>query len=98
MPSTSPPIVLAGSGIAVVNGSGPGGHLSSLFLPGSTFSATALVMPVTDIIGAFPLAGLRLTAHNAAGTAFGPASRSRVSRECVPSQRAAARLRTSKFR
>ena len=33
------PFVLSGSGVAVVNGSGAGGHLSSLALAGSTFSA-----------------------------------------------------------
>jgi hypothetical protein len=65
------PFVLDGSGVAVVNGSGPGGHLTSLSLPGSIFAASGVVLPVTDVVGAFPLGQFKLTAHNGAGTVFG---------------------------
>jgi hypothetical protein len=73
------PFVLNGTGVAVVNGSGPGGHLVSLALPGSTFAAAGVVLPVTDVIGAgtafgsgIPLAGdARFCLYAACGSAVG---------------------------
>jgi len=60
------PIALPGAGTAVVNGSGPGGHLTGLAIPASPFAVTGFVLPVTDP-AAFPIAGVQVTAHNAAG-------------------------------
>ena len=64
--ATLAPIVIPGSGAASVSGSGGGTHIHSLGLAGSTFATTGFVLPVTDP-GAFPIAGVQLTAHNAAG-------------------------------
>ncbi|HTY17257.1 MAG TPA: PEP-CTERM sorting domain-containing protein [Myxococcota bacterium] len=63
-----PAVSVSGSGVATANGSGS--HLSTLALPASAFSATAVVTPVTDP-AAFPAQGLQLTAHNGAGTVMG---------------------------
>src|SRR5262245_60369648 len=68
--ATIAPIVVTGSGTAVVNGSGPAGHLSSLSLPASPFALTNYVQPVTDP-AAFPIAGVQATVHAAAGTFVG---------------------------
>jgi hypothetical protein len=46
--------------------------LTALSLPGSTWSTTGLVDPVTDP-GAFPVAGLQVTAHAAGGALAGVA-------------------------
>lgn len=67
----SPEFVMNGSGTAIVNGSGGGGHLTSLQLPSSPFAASGSVLPVTDIVGGFPLAGIQLTAHAGAGSIMG---------------------------
>jgi hypothetical protein len=64
-----PPVVIAGSGVANLNGSAGPGHLSGLEIPASVFSASGLVNAVTDP-QAFPIRGLRYTVHNDAG-AFG---------------------------
>lgn len=58
---------VSGSGIAVVNGSGAGGALSSLALPGSIVVATGVTMPITDPLVA-PVQGVILTVANGAGT------------------------------
>jgi hypothetical protein len=56
-----------GNGIAIVNGSGAGGHLSSLALPASLVATAGLTMPTTDPAVA-PVMGLQLTVANAAGS------------------------------
>jgi hypothetical protein len=61
--STAP---IMGTGIATVNGSGGGVHVSSLALDAGLLSTVALVTPVTDPSAA-PIEGLRLTAANDAG-------------------------------
>jgi hypothetical protein len=60
------PIAIPGAGTAIVNGSGPGGHLTGLTVPASPFGVTGFVLPVTDP-AAFPIAGVQVTAHNATG-------------------------------
>jgi len=64
------PVAIPGSGTAVVNGSGAGGHLTALALPASPFATAGFVVPVTDP-AAFPIAGLQVTAHNASGNFAG---------------------------
>jgi hypothetical protein len=64
------PVMLPGAGTAVVNGSGGAGHLTALQIPASPFATTAFVLPVTDP-GAFPIAGLQVTAHNGTGNFAG---------------------------
>ncbi len=59
-------MVVAGAGTAIINGSGPGGHLTSLAIPASPFAVSAFVLPVTDP-GVYPIAGVGVTAQN--GTA-----------------------------
>ncbi len=58
---------IPGSGIATLNGSGGLGHLDSIAIPAGAFSAERLVVPITTSV-AFPVAGIQLTASNAAGT------------------------------
>ena len=62
-------VSLPGSGTAVVNGSGPAGHLTGLALAGGEFATASFVLPLTDPAAA-PIKGLQVTASNAAG-AFG---------------------------
>jgi hypothetical protein len=61
---------VTGSGVATVNGSGPGGHLNSLTLPASPFATTAATVPVTDP-AVFPINGFQATVHNGAGSFAG---------------------------
>lgn len=68
--ATLPPVSIPVSGSAVVNGSGPAGHLTSLSLPASPFATTGYVVPVTDP-SAFPIMGVQATFHNAAGNFAG---------------------------
>jgi hypothetical protein len=68
--ATLSPIVVSGSGVAVVNGSGAAGHLTGLGIPASPFATTGLTMSLTDP-AAYPLNGLQLTAHNGAGAFAG---------------------------
>jgi hypothetical protein len=68
--STLDPVVLPGGGTATVNGSGGGGTLNSLTIPASVFAVTAVVVPVTDP-GAFPIAGVQVTAANGLGNFTG---------------------------
>jgi len=63
-------IVIPGSGTAGVNGAGAAGHLTDLQLPASPFAVTGFVLPVTDP-SAYPIAGIQLTGHNAAGNFAG---------------------------
>jgi hypothetical protein len=65
------PIELSGYGVAVARGPGAGDPLVSLTLPGSIFSAPQLFLPVTDVIGGFPIAAFWLVGHDEPGTAFG---------------------------
>jgi hypothetical protein len=60
-----PPVTIAGSGVATVNG--PGSHLATLALPAWPFAGTGVVLPLTDPVAA-PIASIQLTAHNGAGT------------------------------
>ncbi len=61
------PVTLPGAGTAIINGSGGGGALTGLELPQGVFAVTAIVVPVTDP-GAFPIAGVQVTAANGAGS------------------------------
>ncbi|MDJ0864613.1 MAG: PEP-CTERM sorting domain-containing protein [Myxococcota bacterium] len=62
-----PPIAATGSGLATINGSGGGTHVSTMLIPSSPFAATSVQVPVTDP-GAFPIQGVQATVHNASGT------------------------------
>jgi len=68
--ATLEPVLVAGSGVATVNGSAAGIHLNSFSLPASTFAKTRLVIPVTDP-SAFPISGIAVTAHNGGGAFTG---------------------------
>lgn len=61
-----PELVVSGSGVAVVNGSGGGGHLDSLALPSGAFETTALTAP---LIVATPslTRGIQVTVSNESG-------------------------------
>jgi hypothetical protein len=61
--ATLPPVLIAGTGVATVNGSAAGAHLNSLALGASPFATNGFVLPVTDPVAA-PIKGLQLTAHN----------------------------------
>jgi len=65
--ATLAPVELPGAGNANVNGTGGGGHVTSLGLPASAFAIQGFVLPVTDP-GAAPIKGLQVTAANAAAT------------------------------
>jgi hypothetical protein len=65
------PLVVAGAGVAAVNGSSGGSHINSLSLPAGAFATTGLLLPTTDV-GAQPLAGLQLTVSNGAGAPLLP--------------------------
>ncbi len=64
------PIVIPGSGTAIVNGSGPGGHLNDLDIPASPFAISGFVLPVSDP-GGYPINGIHVTAHNGDGAFSG---------------------------
>jgi hypothetical protein len=68
--ATLDPVTLPGAGTATVNGSGGQGHLTGLQLGENVFAVTAIVVPVTDP-GAFPIAGVQVTAANGAGSFTG---------------------------
>jgi hypothetical protein len=68
--ATLAPITFGGSGTAVVNGSGPAGHLTGLSLSASAFALSGYVLPVTDP-AAYPIAGVKATIHNGAATFAG---------------------------
>jgi len=63
-------VTIPGAGTATVNGSGPGGHITSLALAGGTFATANYVLPITDPAAA-PIKGLQVTASNAAGNFSG---------------------------
>jgi hypothetical protein len=60
----------SGSGTAIVNGSGSGGHLSGLGLSANNFATAGFVLPVTDPTVA-PIKGIQLTAANGVGAFAG---------------------------
>jgi hypothetical protein len=62
-----PGVATTGSGTAIVNGSGAGGHLASLALPASLF-ATAGLTTSTTAPTVFPVVGLYLDVANGAGS------------------------------
>ncbi len=68
--ATLAPQLIYGAGTAIANGSAGGTHINSLALAGSTFAISGGVLPFTDP-EVFPIAGLQLTAHNAAGNFAG---------------------------
>lgn len=68
--ATLDPVVLSGSGTALVNGSGGGGTLTALQIPQGVFGVTGFIVPVTDP-GAFPIAGIQVTAANDQGNFSG---------------------------
>jgi hypothetical protein len=60
------PLVVSGSGTAVVNGSSGGGHLETLGLLAGAFDVAGYEVPVTDSAAA-PIQGVRLTVENQPG-------------------------------
>jgi hypothetical protein len=66
-----PPISVTAAGSAVLNGSGGGGHLTSLSLAASPFATTGLVIPVTDPAAAPGALGFHVTVHNGPGVFAG---------------------------
>ncbi|RIL07941.1 MAG: hypothetical protein DCC71_01040 [Proteobacteria bacterium] len=66
------PLVVAGAGAAIVNGSGAPGPITSLAIGTSVFAANALTTPVTDP-AAFPVQGVQLTVHVQGGSFAGAA-------------------------
>jgi len=60
------PIVISGSGTAMINGSGAGGHLTGLAVPPGVFASSNVVVTfTTPVQGA--IAGIDLTVANAPG-------------------------------
>jgi len=68
--ATLTPVVIAGSGAMVVNGSGSPGHLSALSLPAGLFATSGFVLPVTDPAVA-PIKGIEVSAANGPGAFAG---------------------------
>ena len=64
--SSLDPVVIPGGGSAVVNGSGPAGHLDGLQMPSDQFAISGFVLPITDA-SVFPIAGVQVTAANGPG-------------------------------
>jgi hypothetical protein len=69
--SALPPVASTATGVAVVNGSGGGGHLVSFTLPASAFAIPGVSVAATQTALA-PISGLQVTAHNGAGVFAGP--------------------------
>ncbi len=61
---------LTGTGTAIVNDSGAGGHLSSLNLAERDFATTGFVLPVTDPVVS-PIKGIQVTLANGLGAFVG---------------------------
>jgi hypothetical protein len=61
---TLPPVVMLGGSAALVNGSGPAGHLSAFANAGGTF-ATVVTVPVANVS---PISGVIVSAVNGAGS------------------------------
>jgi hypothetical protein len=68
--ATLDPVVVAGTGIAIVNGEGVAAHLTGIQIPASPFATAGFVLPVTDPT-VFPIAGVQVSGHNAAGNFAG---------------------------
>jgi hypothetical protein len=68
--ATLDPVLIDGTGTAIVNGSGVSGHLTALQLSESQFAITDFVLPVTDT-GVFPIVAIQITAQNAVGNFVG---------------------------
>jgi hypothetical protein len=68
--ATLAPVVITGTGVATVNGSGGGPHVNTLSVANSPFQITGFVLPVTDPMAA-PIKGVQVTAHNATGVFAG---------------------------
>lgn len=65
------PISAPGSGTATLNGSGAGGHLTSLALGGGVFQATGITVQYVNPSTFVPFAGGQLTVDNGAGSFAG---------------------------
>jgi hypothetical protein len=65
--ATLDPVQLPGAGTAIANGENGPGHLTSLQVPASPFAIADFVVPVSDP-GVFPIAGVKVTAHNGDGS------------------------------
>jgi hypothetical protein len=61
---------IAGTGTAIINGSGAAGHLSGLNLVASDFATAGLVVPVTDPVVS-PIRGIQVTGANGSGAFAG---------------------------
>ncbi len=61
---------IPGTGTAIVNGSGAGGHLTGLNLAGGEFATMGFVLPVTDP-AVSPIKGIQVTVMNGAGAFAG---------------------------
>jgi hypothetical protein len=59
--------VVSGSGVATLNGSSGAGHLTALALPSSPWATSGAIADYTDP-SVFPIAGLKVTMHNGAGS------------------------------
>ncbi len=68
--STLPPITASGGGVAVVNGSTSGGHLTALALPAGAIATAAHRVPITDPAAA-PFEEIQLTVSNGPATFAG---------------------------
>jgi hypothetical protein len=71
--ATLAPVVVTGSGVSTINGSGGGAHINTLSVPASPFAITAFVLPATDPMAA-PIEGVQVTAHNSSGMFAGGAT------------------------
>ena len=71
-----PEVVVTGSGVAQINGSGPLGHIVQVGLPGGEVRTTRRTIEITDT-AAYPLRGLQFTLANGAGN-FAPTGMGRL--------------------
>jgi hypothetical protein len=65
------PISVTGTGVATVNGSGGGAHLSTLGLPAHVFVASKLSTPIPGAVTGSPVPGIGLDVDNGAGSVSG---------------------------
>ena len=68
--ATLPEVVVTGSGVAQINGSGPLGHIAQLGLQGGEVRTTTRTIEITDTV-AYPIRGVQFTLVNGAGN-FAP--------------------------
>lgn len=71
-----PEVVVTGSGVAQINGSGPLGHIVQVGLPGGEVGTTRRTIEITDT-AAYPLRGVQFTLANGAGN-FAPTGMGRL--------------------